>query len=32
MVEVRKYADALEGVVSDDLWPMPTYQEILFIK
>ena len=32
MVEVRKYADALEGIVSDDLWPLPTYQEILFIK
>ena len=32
MVEVRKYADALENIVSDDLWPLPTYQEILFIK
>ncbi|MFO1521035.1 MAG: glutamine synthetase III [Kiritimatiellia bacterium] len=32
MVEVRKDADALENVVSDDLWPLPTYQEILFIK
>ena len=29
---VRKYADALEGYVADDLWPLPTYQEMLFIK
>lgn len=32
MLEVRKYADELEGIVADDLWPLPTYQEILFIK
>ena len=29
---VRKYADELEGCVADDLWPLPTYQEMLFIK
>jgi glutamine synthetase len=29
---VRVAADALEGVVSDELWPLPTYQEMLFIK
>lgn len=29
---VRRYADELEGVVADDLWPLPTYQEMLFIK
>ena len=29
---VRKSADALETLVADDLWPLPTYQEILFIK
>lgn len=29
---VRAAADALEGVVADDLWPLPTYQEMLFIK
>ena len=28
---VRAAADKLEGVVSDDLWPLPTYQEMLFI-
>jgi glutamine synthetase len=32
MDEVRKYADALEGEVADDLWPLPTYQEMLFVK
>ena len=32
MNAVRKYADALEGIVADDLWPLPTYQEMLFIK
>ena len=32
MNEVRKYADELEGIVADDLWPLPTYQEMLFIR
>ncbi|MGO8673388.1 MAG: glutamine synthetase III [Capsulimonadaceae bacterium] len=32
MLKVRTAADALEGVVSDELWPLPTYQEMLFIK
>jgi glutamine synthetase len=32
MVAVRGVADALEALVSDDLWPLPTYQEMLFIK
>jgi glutamine synthetase len=32
MDEVRKYADALEAEVADDLWPLPTYQEMLFVK
>ena len=32
MLAVRKYADELEGWVADDLWPLPTYQEMLFIK
>lgn len=32
MDEVRKHADGLEGEVADDLWPLPTYQEMLFIK
>ncbi|PSB34669.1 glutamine synthetase III [Stenomitos frigidus] len=32
MDKVREYADALEGEVADDLWPLPKYQEMLFIK
>ena len=32
MAELREVADKLEGVVADDLWPLPTYQEMLFIK
>jgi len=32
MGKVREYADKLEGLVADDLWPLPTYQEMLFIK
>jgi len=32
MDEVRAHADALEGEVSDDLWPLPKYREMLFIK
>ena len=31
MAAVREAADALEGVVADDLWPLPTYQEMLYI-
>jgi glutamine synthetase len=32
MSAVRRWADELEGMVADDLWPLPTYQEMLFIK
>jgi glutamine synthetase len=32
MTKVREAADTLEGVVADDLWPLPSYQEMLFIK
>ncbi len=32
MDEVRTAADALEGEIADDLWPLPTYEEMLFIK
>jgi glutamine synthetase len=31
MDAVRTAADTLEGVVADDLWPLPTYQEMLYI-
>jgi len=32
MMAVRKTGDTLEGMVADDLWPLATYQEMLFIK
>lgn len=32
MGAVRGACDALEGLVSADLWPLPTYREMLFIK
>ncbi|ORV49246.1 glutamine synthetase [Mycolicibacter engbaekii] len=31
MDAVRVAADTLESVVADDLWPLPTYQEMLYI-
>jgi glutamine synthetase len=31
MAAVRTAADTLETLVADDLWPLPTYQEMLFI-
>ncbi|WP_078292480.1 glutamine synthetase III [Mycobacterium sp. D16R24] len=31
MDAVRAAADVLEGIVADDLWPLPTYQEMLYI-
>lgn len=32
MAEVRIFADELEGLVADEYWPLPKYQEMLFIK
>ena len=32
MTKVRAACDALEGVVAADLWPLPTYREMLFVK
>jgi glutamine synthetase len=32
MDDVRDVADRLEGLVADDLWPLPKYSEMLFIK
>jgi glutamine synthetase len=32
MDAVREAADKLEKVVADDLWPLPKYSEILFVK
>ncbi|HEX3173694.1 MAG TPA: glutamine synthetase III [Solirubrobacterales bacterium] len=32
MDQVREATDKLEKVVADDLWPLPKYEEMLFIK
>jgi glutamine synthetase len=32
MTAVREIADRLERLVADDLWPLPKYSEVLFIK
>jgi glutamine synthetase len=32
LARVRELGDQLEKVVADDLWPLPKYSEILFIK
>ena len=32
MSKVREVGDKLERVVADDLWPLPKYEEMLFIK
>ena len=32
MAAAREVADKLERIVPDDLWPLPKYAEILFIK
>ena len=32
MAAVREVADKLEKIVADDLWPLPKYEEMLFIK
>jgi len=32
MNQVRTLGDRLETLVADDLWPLPTYREMLFIK
>ncbi len=31
MESLREAADALEGIVPDDLWPLPSYTEMLFM-
>jgi glutamine synthetase len=32
MLDCRAVADGLERLVADDLWPLPKYEEMLFIK
>jgi glutamine synthetase len=32
MLKIRGTVDELETLLPDELWPLPTYQEMLFIK
>jgi glutamine synthetase len=32
MLKLRELGDSLELMVSDDLWPLPTYREMLFVR
>jgi len=32
MAEARRIADTLEQMIPDDLWPLPRYSEMLFVK
>jgi glutamine synthetase len=32
MSEMRRLADALEQVIAAELWPLPTYRDLLFLK
>jgi len=32
MVSLRETSDALESTIPHELWPLPTYREMLFVK
>jgi glutamine synthetase len=32
MVSLRESGDTLEGLVPHDVWPLPTYREMLFVR
>lgn len=32
VVETRQVADSIEHICADEIWPLPTYQEMLFIR
>ena len=32
MSEIRTHADALELIVDDEMWTLPKYRELLFIR
>ena len=32
MTEVRSHADKLETLIADELWPLPKYSEMMYIK
>jgi glutamine synthetase type III len=31
MIKMRETVDGLEGLVPDDLWPLPSYAEMMFM-
>ena len=32
MADIRAAVDGLEALVDEELWPLPTYQELLFVR
>jgi glutamine synthetase len=32
MARLRESGDALESLIAADLWPLPTYRDLLFLK
>ena len=32
LLQLREVVDALEGVIDDDRWPLPSYREMLFVS
>jgi glutamine synthetase len=32
MAELRSVGDTLETLIAADLWPLPTYRDLLFLK
>jgi glutamine synthetase len=32
IADLRSAVDGLEALVDNDLWPLPSYQEMLFIR
>jgi glutamine synthetase len=32
MLSIRSAADGLETLIADDIWPLPTYQEMLYVR
>jgi glutamine synthetase len=32
MARLREAGDALENLIAADLWPLPTYRDLLFLK
>ena len=32
MTEIRRHIDKLEEIVDDQMWPLPKYRELLFLR